>query len=614
MEENTRNKEVVENKFLIERLLHKLLESGKITQKDVPDLKWKFRKELLLHETKPPKERLQILVALFKDSYKRSDVSENIEEAKQQAPSPSSIFQASTPDTSKEIKTERVAQAHPKTERESSDNIPQTSQPENVAPKESVGSDHIGSIVEKVLMKDSVLTPDLRQKAREYILDDTVYLRGVEMNDVVIARMVERSLERFKERMAPEKEAVVHDEAVAVQETVPKQELEGAPNSAVSAAASIQSETSSNMFVSPPKPEAVVASDLPQQEAEKQIEKVSIPSQVVKTLEEKEVRDEITQNTTAQPSVKTVSDTGAAQTQMPPQAPVPPKQQQDDAPVFKTNVTSQKDTQLSNADGKKSLAEIIMEQARAEDMRNPLVSHQEAIEKPPKPYAAKKPETPREPEGKVTIIEEMSPKVPQGTDIPVPRPQDGSPEDLASASNTKMTFHRDVTLSDEQILQRHDVRKQQLALFDKYLTEQIQNLMKVAQMQGITNEEWLTNTREEVKKEAYDLVEGVDESISDKIHRLDVFFEKKRSEVAQHQPVENRTTIEEMVDSVMVQAGAEVRTEDGEADARFRDTLRDTLHFKAKHLMGVGMETPKIQVALNEEYAKHKAFYLKSVK
>lgn len=250
---------------------------------------------------------------------------------------------------------------------------------------------------------------------------------------------------------------------------------------------------------------------------------------------------------------------------------------------------------------------MMLDQAREADKTNPLISHQREVAIPARRSATMKFERSE------TMPED--PSKPLNTHQPIIPQVEGTGEvQLAFASNTKAAYDEKASLESDRVLERYELRQQQKNLFGKYIAEQIDTVIEVVLGKGVVGEEAQQKLRDELMRETQKIIKDENSSISKKLHELDEMFTQKRHRYAATNQVQAGASMEELIDGVMARAGQDVRTGDSEADARFRETLRDTLHFKAKHLFGVQMEKNKIQSALDEEYVKHKMFYLKSIK
>jgi hypothetical protein len=294
---------------------------------------------------------------------------------------------------------------------------------------------------------------------------------------------------------------------------------------------------------------------------------------------------------------------------------IPPTPLPENVPVedpFKIKVSSGGEySNQANMGGRmgKTLTEMMLEQARQADKTHPLISHQVHVEMPRrqiKKIDNRKTDT----EPVILPKEAFSAPLP-----PVPVKEGASGEEkLSSASNTRISFDTDIETEGDRVLERHELRQQQEDLFGKYVAEQIDTVMEVISGKGVVGDEAQQKVREQLIRHVQEITRKKDASISQKLRDLEQMFTEQRHQYAATNQVRSSAPAEELIDTVMVRAAQEVRTKNVEADARFRETLRNTLHFKAKHLFGVQMDKNKIQSALDEEYVKHKNFYRKSVR
>ncbi|MCK5027845.1 MAG: hypothetical protein KAS07_05495, partial [Candidatus Pacebacteria bacterium] len=301
--------------------------------------------------------------------------------------------------------------------------------------------------------------------------------------------------------------------------------------------------------------------------------------------------------------------------------PVPQKPTVEEVPVkkepfdLKTHSVSGEGEVLrqTSANGKKLLSETMLEQARQADKMNPLVSHQSEIPIPLRPSVpvSQKNETISVPQKKIVSTQVNVPTPP----IPVTSFEGDSGEDkLASASNTKIVFDGKLELDGERVLKKHELRQQQNELFDKFVEEQIETVVQVISGKSVVGEEAEQKVRQDLIRQSQKIIKREGQSISQKLHDLEQLFVDQRHRYAAANQVRVSAPIEDLVDTVVTRAEEEIKTKDVGADKRFKETLHNTLLFKAKHLFGIDMEKNKIQSALDEEYIKHKSFYLKSVK
>ena len=185
---------------------------------------------------------------------------------------------------------------------------------------------------------------------------------------------------------------------------------------------------------------------------------------------------------------------------------------------------------------------------------------------------------------------------------------------MSAASNTKMTFGRSFNLDGARIQEKHEIHNQQKDLFEKYVLERVDSVMEVVREHGVTDEEKIQHTRDSLMMHARQIIDNQDVSISERISLLDKMFNERRLQFASAKRVDISSSIEQLVDPILDRAQQEIHSGNEEGDKKFMDTLRDTLHFKTKHLFGVSMDKHKIKSELEEEYIKHKTFYLKGSK
>lgn len=649
MGETSRNKEILENKFLIERFLLKLLEAHKISQNQVQDLKWLFRKELLSHEHRTPKERLQILVAVFREWKNKKDMvlapisstttSENTSNLQTKNLQPENVVsdKASScpPDqeppfrdvkdntefplvnASKEVVTETTIPTESK---------PSISESLELNTSQISETQTLKNLVDQLIADDLELAGNHSTAVAAILLDEVQHVAGTGMNISVVKRYLVNVLERYKrehnlkykaqELSVPVKATVVDNEPSPqhVVEPVLQQNLSSAPDTVQATPSSDVSTEIVPQEVMVPKNSPFKPKPLEQTQTQTVSEIAATVAPIAPELGEVQTVDQSERREQKEKVVEIPEDSIVPEKITEPQKvdelPKVNIASEDSEPIFKTKVTSgEGGTHTSRG---KSLASIILQQAREADQKNPLSSHQEEIPIPEKVKQIPKKEVDV---SKVKIIEE------EGVDLQKfakPQPKTDIPEEeikrggLGVASNTFVSFDKDVELDGDQIGKRHEVRSQQKKLFEKYVEEQLDTVLQVISNHRVYDTLTLATIREDLTKDAMRIADKDELSISDKIHELDTLFTEKRDDYVKNHVVDPHTPLEEMVDVVMARAGQEVRTKDPEADARFRETLRDTLHFKAKHLLGVGTEKNAIQAALDEEYIKHKTFYFKT--
>ncbi len=569
------NKEVLENKFLIERLIYKLQEAGKISDEENSGVLLLFRKTLLRHEGEDPKKRLQLLVEAF-SAWENQKIEVQQQKSTQKVkPSTQEVSQIGLPE-------ELFA--------------PEEKQDQTEEKSLSAPNDIVADRIKMILEKHEDIPPHLKEKVEKYLLSEIEAVAGTGVNEKVMDRFIEVSLNSFKRKEGLVQEKEEHSEVVSnvvpevVSEVVEEQR-----------SVEVLSEDKKDI-TTPSKPIEVLQltpSELQSPTVSEPVLVQLVQEEVVQPVEP--AQEEVAPEPVAvvqQASPAAVVSTGSAVSK------------DNDFKVHVTSDSSHSAGISTEGSEKKSLAQTILEQAREADKVNPLVSHQREIKIPARRLSAKKLER-----------SEVIPVIPEKPLKPlsIPRPiipqVEGTGEvKLSSASNTKVVFDKKTNLESDRVLERHDLRQQQNDLFGKYIAEQLDTVTEVVSGKGVVGEEALQKLRDEIIRDAQKITKNEHVSISEKLHELDEMFTQKRHRYAVANQAQPNVSIEELVDGIMARAGQEIHTNDSEADARFRETLRNTLHFKAKHLFGVQMEKNKVQSALDEEYVKHKGFYLKSIK
>jgi hypothetical protein len=636
MGDTSRNQEILENKFLIERFLLKLLETQKISQEQVQDLKWLFRKELLSHEQRTPKERLEILVAVFREWKNKQSVTEQTVHSVTHDSDPPALSKTVATNNSEIIKNveleapvldaeppvlvqEKVVPAEEEIPTQDSvvlEQVAETAQ-KPISVSQTNENQILTDLVTKLVDDDIELVGEHRESVNTLLLEEVEHVSGTGMHVSVVKRYLVNVLERYKREhdlkyKAKELEIVAPVAKPIVEADSNPPKPEDIPDPDTSVLHSTKDDTQVAEVHEPTVPESSV-------ETVEQLHEIKTKEEEVLSYENNPTEVNVASQKVIPAEVPKASNTVEQTPELPPEPHAAPEvstsempsEHKEEEPLFKTKVTSGSTSAQAGLHGK-SLASIILKQAREDDQKKPLISHQEVIPIPEKPkQLVKKPVD----ISHVKIIEE------EGIDpekFAAPRQKGDIPQEeikkagLGVASNTFVSFEKDIELDGEQIERRHEVRSQQKKLFEKYVEEQIDTVLQVISNHRVYDTLTLGSIREALTQEAMSVADKDELSISDKIHELDTLFTQKRDEYVKNHVVDPHTPLEQMVDVIMARAGQEVRTKDPEADARFRETLRDTLHFKAKHLLGVGTEKNAIQAALDEEYVKHKTFYFKT--
>lgn len=188
---------------------------------------------------------------------------------------------------------------------------------------------------------------------------------------------------------------------------------------------------------------------------------------------------------------------------------------------------------------------------------------------------------------------------------------DSNSSRLSSASNTKMVFDGSLDLDGSRIEAKHSLHKQNRELFDRYITEQIDIVEEAITQNNDLPSDMISGIRDDLTKHAVNISKNDTVSISKRMRQLDNFFHEQKREYSIKR-IDDNSNPESFVDAIIERSKKEVKTGDQEADDRFRETLRNTLYFKLRHLVSAGQDSRSISIALNEEYAKHKVFYTKN--
>jgi hypothetical protein len=285
---------------------------------------------------------------------------------------------------------------------------------------------------------------------------------------------------------------------------------------------------------------------------------------------------------------------------------------------------------------KQSLTEIVLQKAREDDVENPLKPH--TLHRPTSALSfsvsPSRKNSPHADFTENTIADSGANETPPTQKVDVPKqesklqkktesqnfhenkqlraqaPDDQAPN-LSSASNTKMVFDRDLELDSSRIEAKHSLYKQDKTLFGKYIAEQVDTIMKIIAQHNDLSDDIQSGIQDDLTKSAMKISADNDISISGRVHRLDSFFQEQRTEYMTKK-VGNDFNPEDLIGDIIKCSEREVNTGDQEADFRFRKTLYNTLFFKARHLVGSGQDPDSVKTALNEEYAKHKSFYIKN--
>ncbi len=563
---DVQNKESRENKFLSDRIIQKALDCGEIDSASVNEITKLFQAVFFQHKGDPARARVEALMSTLRD-YMANKEKKQIDGVVDELQKPQNEIVSEVVETDeKNGRDDRVIQAD-KTE------------DENVYEEEQKLLEKI--ISEKII--DANLPEKLREEASKVVLDETRHIIGTSVSEHVFELSVAKALEMFKQKYeSVEKEKRESEEKLKKEEEEKRKEAEKSEK---------EEDTSDTVMQDPAQGPTPTQS--PQEDEEE-------PASA-------EGYDEV------KPAV--AESFGEAKEE-------------------KAKPTKKK---------KISLTEAMLQKAREDDISNPLEPHTmhwptstvsfgtpDHGTKPTdkKPSSVNKDQDNASRSTKIKQVNIPAQEVnPETTELessrkeqdvlqetqPKTHPEDGqTPQDLSSASNTKMVFDAGLELNGASVEAKHSLSKQNKVLFDKYINEQINSIMEVATESNALPNDMLEGIKDDLNKHAIDISKDTGISINERIQRLDAFFQEQKKEYT-IKKVENDFDPKDIVDDIIRRSEEEVNTGDQGADTRFRKTLRNTLSFKARHLVGSDQDPDLIGKALNEEYAKHRSFYTKNI-
>ncbi len=562
---DVQNKESRENKFLSDRIIQKAIDSGEINSVSVNEITKLFQAAFFQHKGEPARARVEALMSTLR-GYIANKAKKQID---------------GVIDGSQKPQSETVSEIFKTNENNNRDN-------QNIQVDE-VDNKNVYEEEQKLLQKminekiiDAGLSEKLREEAGQVVLEETKHIIGTSVNERMFELSVVKALKIFKQNKLAEKERKGVEEKSKKDEKEKNKKTKRRKNTKNTSDAATQDPTSIRSLQGNP----AVAKSLPTGQA-------------------------------GSGEAKPASAQGSGVA----------KEEEKDKPTKKKKL---------------SLTEVMLQKAREDDINSPLKPHTlhwptstvsfgtpdpktKLVDKEPsltkdqdnvsRPTKTEQVNTPEQEVNSETTESEMSGKeqnVSQETQPKAQSTDSQTPRDLSSASNTKMVFDADLELNGASVEAKHSLSKQNKTLFNKYINEQINSIIEVVTENDALPNDMFKGIQDDLNKHAIDISKDTNISISERIQRLDAFFQEQKKEYT-IKKVENDFDQKDIVDDIIRRSEEEVNTGDQEADARFRKTLRNTLSFKAKHLAGSDQDPDLISKALNEEYAKHRSFYTKNI-
>ena len=560
------NKEDRENKFLSDRIIQKALDSGEIDSVSTDEIIELFQVAFSENKGKPARIRAEALMFTLRDYIANK-------EKKQTGGEVDGLQKLQNETLSETVKNQVV----------------QTGKEDNRSIYKEEQDFLQKTINEKIA--DANVSEQLREKAKEILLKETQHVVGTGVNNRVVEKTVIKELEVFKKEHEPKKEQqreikIEEKKELAVTKDFGVVKPAPATNLPAERKGSGEEEDKKETDIALKIEKQKIVQDsvdtTQAQNIENSIKKESKPTKnkklslteaVLQKAREDDINSPLKPNTLHRPSSPISFGTSSRKNLEPEDVVLPPDSAQT----------------TDNVADKESLGQT-KNQPKSQTIKNSISQQDEEV----KQEGEKKPE----------IIEK---EVPSLSQLP-----DQSSHDISSASNTKMVFDRELELEGSRVEAKHSVHKQNQELFDKYINEQVDIAIEVITQNNDRSKAMLDDIKKNLAKQAIKISENDKISISERIQQLDNYFLKQKKEYATKQAGESFNP-QGIINDIIRRSEEEIDTGNQEADKRFRETLQNTLSFKARHLMGSGQDPDSINIALSEEYAKYKFFYTKNI-
>ena len=547
---DVQNKESRENKFLSERIIQKALDSGEIDSASVSEITELFQAVFSQHKGDPPRARVEVLMSTLRGYMANKEKKQmDIMVDELQKPQDEAISEII------------------ETEKSNGRDVVQTDEVDDKNVYEEEQELLQKMINEKIAVAN--LSEELHEEAKQVVLDETRHIIGMSVSERVFELSVIKALEVFKQKYElEEKEKKEAEEKNKREEEEKRKKTQKSEDteetSSVVEQDQAQDPTSTQLTQENPA-EAKSSCVAKEEDKDNPIKKkkLSLTEAILQKAREDDINSPLKPNTLHWPT-STISF---------------------GMPTHKTKQTNKESSSTKDQDN-------ILRPTETEKVN---IQNQETDPETTESEIHKKEQN---------ISQEIRPKV-QSAD-------DQTPRGLSSASNTKMVFDAGLELNGSSIEAKHSLSKQNKALFDKYIDEQISSIMEVATESDALPDDMLKGIQDDLNKHAIDISKDTDISISERIQRLDAFFQEQKKEYT-IKKVDSGFDPKDLIDNIIKRSEEEVNTGDQEADARFRKTLRNTLSFKARHLVDSDQDPDLIGKTLNEEYAKHRSFYTKNI-
>ncbi len=147
--------------------------------------------------------------------------------------------------------------------------------------------------------------------------------------------------------------------------------------------------------------------------------------------------------------------------------------------------------------------------------------------------------------------------------------------------------------------------------FDRFINDQIGSIMEVVRQNNIFEDKKFNEIQKGLEERALDISKDTKVSMTERAQRLDKFFREQKN-LYVVKKIEKVSDSKSMIDEIIKLSEREVNTGNHEADERFRKTLKNALSSKAECFTDSKEDVDLIKEALDEEYEKHKSFYIKN--
>lgn len=551
---DVQNKESRENKFLSDKIIQKVINSGEITKDSVPEVTELFQEVFLKHKEDTARVRAEAMMLVLRE-YIINKREEKIKE-----PEVVGI------DVDKQV-NQIVENDDGEDEEEREEKERQRIYEEEKQFLQKIINEKVAS---------SSLSEKLHEKVRQFIFDETSHIIGTSVGERILLLSVTKAFDEFKQKNEPQEEKIKEPE-VKLEEK--KEAIKKGSEAEIAEDVEKNEETSTSVI-------KIVDKDI---EAE--------------DVKDKE-KEEEEKNKEAKKSEE-VEDTSDAVTQDSAQDPTSAQVPQDDEEE-KAKPTKKK---------KLSFKESVLQKAREDDINNPL--------KPNTLHWPTSTVSIGEPVKKNETKEELS-KIIEGKKVDEKQKESLNHmnfiKPIGSMNSSEESIEPMESVKNSEIIKPIEPKKSEMTQslspqnkvnFDKFINDQIGTIMEVIKQNNIVDGNKFNEIQDGLNKQALDIAKNTQTSMSERAQLLNTFFqEQKKLYVVKK--VEKVSNSKSMIDEIIKLSEREINTGNMEADNRFRTTLRNSLSSKASSFTESEEDADLIKEALDEEYLKHKSFYIKN--